>query len=269
MVRALLGIVLLVSICGCGSGYVMTVPDVVSPPGSQLPAVVMLEWSELMGFSKPVKGAACRFSVDDGPLRGAYTDNLGYAAVALNAPASQGVYTLNVQHMDADGDEVSAESGLFVWNPESMVVAVDLDSISPHNASARDALTELAQQANIIYFTRDPQWHTGGARKRIEDENLPVGPVLMWKRRLWRLGSHDRLNTPKLIIDEGMVSPLAILREMFANFASGVTNSQSSVNAYMQAGIKPIVIDAQRVKGDVIHCSGWDELNAGCLVDTK
>lgn len=114
---------------GCGGYYILSVPDQVAPAGAEAPVVVRLQRNDFLVLAFPAKGAAMRFRLGDGPQRGAYTDDLGYAGVTVKAPDRPGRVELSVDHMDFDGDEIGGKGCLYVWDPGRPIVAVDADCL--------------------------------------------------------------------------------------------------------------------------------------------
>jgi hypothetical protein len=260
MLRFGILVMVLALVVGCGGGYVMTVPDQVVPAGRQAALIAMLQHYEVYKWARPEEGSVLRFSIDDGPMLAAYTDKLGYAGVTMPAPSVDGVYRISVHHMDPDGDEAMGCGWLFVWDPRRAVTAVDLDAVGEEDSSAAEALVRVARDSNIIYLTSDPGWHDMKARRRLERQMLPNGPILLWQREKWRLTQDDRLRTPKLVIDTRMVSPLEQLRELFPTLCRGITASQDSADAFAAAGLTPVVINSPKVKGEVEHLTSWAQL---------
>ena len=181
----------------------------------------------------------------------AHTDAQGYAAATIPAPAEPGVYTLLVQHGDKEGKEMSAAAPVYVWDPADAVIAVDLDSLPSSGSevkSARAAVKRLAQDANILYLTRQSISAHEGLHGYIKSAGLPDGPILLWQRENWHMVYEGKYNVPRMVVETRMVSPLPTLRRMFPKFAAGVCDSVVPARAFADAGLKSVIVGAARPK---------------------
>ncbi len=231
-------------LAGCSGDYVLTVPDTVAPAGDEVPVVLRLERMEIPLVLRPVHDAAMRIRLDDGPMRGALTDRLGYAGTLVPPPTDEGRHELTVAHLDRWGNEVESAGRAFLWDANAPVLAVDADAIpllGPGASQAGEALTRLAQGARIAYFTQlAPSLHDD-LRRRLDRQGCPEGPVLLWRSENWHVVSTP-LRLPRLVVEQRLVSQLSILRELFPNLRRGVTADGGACRAFLDAGLEPVVV---------------------------
>ena len=70
-------------VCGCSGEYIMTAPEQVASAGGEAMLVMRLQRREFAFYTPPADKKPIRFQIGKGPLRGAYTDALGYAVYYL------------------------------------------------------------------------------------------------------------------------------------------------------------------------------------------
>jgi len=251
---------------GCGGHYILTVPDQVASAGGETAAVVRLQRNDFFVLSPPVKAAAMRFRVADGPLRGAYTGKLGYAGATVVVPKEPGRYVLNVAHLDIYGDEVIREAPTYVWAPDRAVVAIDLDSLPGlwlgSSKEAARALRRLAEQASLVYLTRRSTRRHADTHRDISRAGYPDGPILLWRRQRWHIVRDGRLRLPRVVVESRLVSQLDELRKVFANLTTGVSRSRLAAKAFAEAGLDCVVVGSARltVPTKVTYRANWAEL---------
>jgi hypothetical protein len=256
----------LAALGGCGGHYILTVPDQVASAGGETAAVVRLQRNDFFVLSNPITEAAMRFRVGDGPLRGAYTDKLGYAGASVSVPAEPGLYRLSVAHLDLYGDEVVQEAPAYVWASEKAVVAVDLDALPGlwlgSGADAARAIGLLAKGANIVYLTRRSTRRHGAAHRELARAGYPDGPILLWRRQRWHIVRDGWANMPRLAVESRLVSQLAELRKLLPNLTTGVCRSQLAAKAVAEAGLKCVAVNSAHVRAatGTVHRSSWADL---------
>lgn len=249
---------------GCGGHYTLTAGDQIAAANQEAAVVVRLQRNDFFVLNMPTKGALMRFRVDDGTERAAYTDDLGYAAVALSAGRAPGRHTLHLDHMDFEGEEVSAEAQLYVLDAARPVVAVALDDLpmsgSSQASSAQAVLGSLARRANIIYLTRRPIREHGDAHRRLAADGYPEGPVLLWQRQRWHIVREGKYKIPRVIVEARLVSQLPELRKQFPKLAVGICGSAIAAKAFEAAGMQAVVVGpaAQQFSGP--GRESWEDL---------
>ena len=241
MQRVMSYMVLAAVLGGCSGGYILTIPDQVAPTGGEATPVIRLRRNELARMKVPVRGALMQFRLAGGPLRGAYTDEIGYAGAVVPAPDLPGRYVLSVRPVDPrEGDEVEGTADVFAWPADAKVLAVDLDCL-PYPGhddapAAAAALRGLAPNGYVVYFSRDAIDLHDRLHEVLNLGGYPVGPILLWQRermhvvrRSWRL--------PKIVVESRLVSQLEQLRTVFPGLSVGVCDTVLSAAAFSAAGV--------------------------------
>lgn len=247
---------------GCGGHYTLTVGDHVGPAAQYAPVVVRLQRNDFFVLDLPVKDAAMRLRVGEELERGAYTDKIGYAATTVPTPAEPGRYPLHADHMDKEGVEVAAQASMYVWDPQRPVVAVDLNALPPNWVdeahAARAGLKRIAQQANIIYLTRERIREQVDLHDALTAGEYPDGPILLWQREQWHIVRDDKYKFPRVIVEDRLVSQLPELRQMFPGLTMGIASSPMAAEGLYDAGLTPVVIGgAGGEQSHVIRFDSW------------
>ncbi len=250
---------------GCGGYYTLTACDYVGAIGGEAPVVVRLQRNDFFVLNLPVNEALVRFQVGEGPLRAAYTDKLGYAGTTVSLPSQPGRYRLTVDHGDSEGQEIGTEAGIFAWDPQREVIAVDADCLPRADAAAADAvrtaLNRLAAQASIVYMTRKPLGAHRGMHWQLEASGYPDGAILLWQRERWRIVREGRFSVPRVIVETRLVSQLAELRETFPKLSAGVGTSRIAADAFAEAGLKAVVVGPRAARiPNVTPRNSWEDL---------
>jgi len=254
--------------CGCGGDYILTVPDQIAPVGGEAVTVVRLQRNDFFVLAPAIEEAAMRFRAADGPLRGAYTDKLGYAGAAVPVPREPGRYAMEVAHLDIHGDEVARKADLYVWEPSRPVVAVDMDCLPGlwigSSKSASDALRGLAVGANLLYLTRRSARRHRTAHEALTKAGYPAGPVLTWQRERWHIVRDGRFRLPRIVVESRLVSQLPELRKSFPGLTMGVCDSALAARAFSAADMEVMVVGGAPVDraAKVRRRNSWADLAA-------
>ncbi len=252
MRRCSILVLMLAAAGGCSGHYIMTVPDQIAATGGENAAVMRLQRNEFLRLALAVEKAPMRFNIDGGPERCGFTDKLGYAGAVLTAPARRGVYTMTVSLQDSDGEEVSTQVPVYVFNSDTQVCAVDLDCLPKgydrKTTDAVAALQQVADTANVIYFTSKSVSQNEELHRQLAATGYPDGPILLWHRERWHIVREGRW--PKLVIESKMVSQLPQLREMFAGMTRGVCTSQAAAKSFAEVGMNVIMISTGKITTD-------------------
>lgn len=253
---------------GCGGHYIITLPDQIAPVGGETVTVVRLQRNDFFVLAPAVKEAALRFQIADGPERGAYTDQFGYAATTVAVPKRAGRYTMKVSHLDIYGDETVKEGRVHVWDPNQPVIAVDMDCLPGmlfgSSAQAAGACRRLVVGANLLYLTRRGVSHHPKAHGTLARARYPAGPILTWQRQRWHIVRDGRFNLPRVVVESRLVSQLAEVRKMLPKMTTGVCDSALAAKAFAAAGMKVVMVGtaAAGVAGEIRRRSSWADLAA-------
>ena len=255
MQRAMSYMVLAAILGGCSGGYILTIPDQVAPTGGDATPVIRLRRNELGRMKVPVRDALMQFRLAGGPLRGAYTDEIGYAGAVVPTPDKPGRYALSVRHVNSrEGDDVEGTADVFAWPADAKILAVDMDCL-PYPGhedapAAAVALRGLAPNGYIVYFSRDAISRHERMHEVLDLGGYPTGPILLWQRermhvvrKSWRL--------PKIVVESRLVSQLEELRKIFPGLSVGVCDTVLSAGAFTAAGVECLFVAGQSTDAGV------------------
>ncbi|GEM_PF-1228622 len=274
---------------GCGGYYILTVPDQLAKTGGRVVPVARLQRNDFFVLALAMPGQPMRFGVyataaaaDEAaqnkpvpealrsPERVCRGDKIGYSAVEIpmyeNPIANRpGKYYLKVALQDYEGEQIAAIVPLYVWDPAKSVVAVDLDALPreafPHSDQAAAAMRKIARKSNIIYLTRNSKATQHSRHGRLDREDFPDGPVLLWQRKRWHIVRSGKLRIPKIIIESRLDSQLGQLKLDFPKLSLGICTSPLAAKAFVRAGMECIVVGNDWVKGSTIrHYKSWQDL---------
>ncbi|MFW6133177.1 MAG: hypothetical protein ACOC8F_04715 [Planctomycetota bacterium] len=253
------------AVCGCGGQYVLTAPDQVAPAGGEASVVARLTRNEISRLDVPVAEAPLEFC---GPwsadARAAFTDSDGFASVTMRAPQRPGRYEVCIRHKDAWGDQCQGTARLFAWDADRPAVAVAVGALpspgGPNAAAAVRALARIAEDANILYLTREGVADHEALRARMNDAGYPDGPVLPWVKRRWRMTREGRWSWLRLAFDARMVGPLEPLRKAFPNLATGICAAPAAAKAFDAAGLAVVCLADDEDLPEDARRTSWAEL---------
>ncbi|MCD6364646.1 MAG: hypothetical protein J7M14_02100 [Planctomycetes bacterium] len=235
---------------GCSGQYVLTVGDQIAPTGGAAAVVVRLQQYEFATHKRSLQDMPVRFRIDDGPERAAFTDELGFAGVSLAAGKTEGKKRLLVSLQTASGDEVSTEAPLYVWNKNSPIVAVDLDSLpdkaDPQAPHAAKALGKLSADTHILYLTRQSPYRKARIRAKVAALGYPDGPILLWRWKDWHFVRTGRLRLYWIVIEANLASRVSYLTKLMGNFRAALCGSAETADVFLRAGITPVIIGNKR-----------------------
>jgi hypothetical protein len=251
---------------GCGGYYIMTVPDQLAPENGEMVPVARMQRNDFFVLALPINHAPMRFRINQAPMKSAWSDKIGYAAVHfdLGEPPydfEPGRHIMRVSMLDLEGEEVHTEVPAYIWPADVPVVAVDMDAL-PREASvgeedAAAALGDLAGKANIIYLTRNSRTTQEVAHLRLRRGGFPDGPVLLWQRKRWHIVRDGKFKLPRVVVESRLDSQLPQLARDFPNFAAGVTSSSLAAKAFVDAGLPTIVINNAQLQGSMLTHTDW------------
>jgi hypothetical protein len=249
---------------GCGGHYILTAPDHVAAAGEEAPVVVRLQRNDFFVLAPAVRNAAMRLKIGQQPMRAAFTDKLGYAGAAVPAPSEPGRHELSVKHLDKEGDEVRGSGAVWVIDPATVAVAVDLDALPTRGddaEAAAAALTKLAEDRALLYFTREDADEQEDLHEELAEEGYPQGPILMWRRKRWHIVREAWWKPPKIEVESRLVSQLGEIRKMLPNLRYGLTDSSLASEAFAAAGLTCVMIgDDQAACEDAVRRENWGAL---------
>ncbi len=267
-------------ILGTEGTYLLTVRDVVTPPGKEVSLVARFQEGDLL---RGRQGRVIRFRRGDDLLKAAETDADGVARVAFT-PEAPGDYVFTVEVAAAGlPDEPPTPRDLLVAcrPPDEPMAVVDLDKTvvasgfhtvllgnpKPMEGSV-EVLKRLAADRTILYLTHRPDYFGPKSKGWLWARGYPRGPVLLSTVGSFLAGS----GTYKREMIEG-------LKKDFAKIEIGIGDKFSDVEAYHASGLTSILIlpvpedpaaeDLETLAEQVadlpeaIHVvTGWDQVEA-------
>ncbi len=227
---------------GCGGDYTLSTPDHVAPVGSQTAVVIRLQRNDFFVLDMAIRDAPMWFLFGEGGIRAAYTDKQGYAGTSVLVPDTPGRYDVSIKHTDDESEELSGSTYIYAWDAAKPVLAVDLDSLPDLGEvdmpAARTLLRRFALKGNVLYLTRKPASDHDLAHGQIMTCNYPDGPVLLWRRKRWRVVRRGgRFRMPMVVIESRLVSQLAEIKRMFPGLKEGVCSNDLAAKAFAEAGL--------------------------------
>jgi hypothetical protein len=226
--------------------------------------VVRLQRNDFFVLNLPVKKGAVRFRIDEGLERAGYTDKLGYAGTILPVSRTPGLYAIHLDHMDFEGEEITAQVPLYVIDPRGPVAAVAADDLPMSNSyegkCAQVTLQNLAGRCSIIYLTREPIRRHGRIHRRLGEFGYPDGPVLLWQRKRWHIVRTGKLRIPRIVVESRLVSQLPDLCKTFPKLSDGICRSPIAAKAFQAAGMRPIVVGPAAKKFPEHGSKSWEDL---------
>ena len=292
--RLISALLLIVFLAGCGGDYKLTVPDQLAPMGKNVVVVARLQRNDFWIVNLSMEEMALRFRLADGQECSAHTDKHGYAAAQLAAPNRSDTYQVTVSLQDTDGEEVQTTAPAYVWAADSVVVAVDLDSLAvrkpgsqPWNLpkwlrwgkqnpaerehvkqavdmeviSAAKAISQIAAGGHVLYLTRNSSASYDECRQLLKTNGYPDGPVLRWYRERWHTERGSIKYVPKIVVESRMVSQLPAICKNFPKLKNGICMSALAARAFAEVGMTPIVIGSDAIgMSKVVRRSSWQDL---------
>ena len=200
--RLVLTMVIAALLAGCGGQYLAALPDVVTAEGRPARVAARLRRQEVWRLAPPVADAAVTVRLADGARRAAFTDDDGYAAVALDAPDQPGRYPLTLDHQDPRGVEFTETGRFYVLDSQRLALAVDWRCVAAADTAAGPLRALRTAGMQIVYVVK------GGADSDVVHDalaagDLPDGPVISWDARRGTLTGAlpaARKSVPSLVI---------------------------------------------------------------------
>lgn len=135
---------------------------------------------------------------------------------------------------DRVGVIIDVDETISMTDYPSLIFGARTDKSKPYDR-ARNVLTNLSRQFDIIYLTARPQWLTGHTRKWLKDKGFPPGPVLTTARMVdvyWPGSFKKRV--------------IAALRSISPNLLIGIGDRHTDAEAYAANGMLALVVNPRR-----------------------
>ncbi len=262
-ISAYFGLATVSLLSGC-HGPILNVDDAVITPGHAGQLSASVSYHPVLGMCKEITNAGVRFFVGGEEAGQAQTDRRGLAA--LLAPLTANVTRYEARALTR-GRELQGFGRVFAWDPERVVIAVDIDDTIAHTKRrgllepdraddlttafphAAEVLSDLARDFQIVYLTGRPRFLLETTREWLRAHDFPAGPVVTARGlfdMFWN-GSFKRAR-------------LAELRQAWPNVLIGIGDETRDLNAYRGNGMLSITLAAVRPRGlpaDALRCADW------------
>ena len=240
---------------GCSGTIHVVVPDAVGPAAGAAPVTIGLERQEFWFWYMPMKQQVLTAQVAGEPLRGAFTNDQGAAALLAPLPDKPGVYPVDIQFQDDHGGEHGQSAAAYVMDPRQLGLAVDMEALdigsSGSTRPSAEAMTKLARAGvQIVYLSEDRSNAPQPAHAWLAGHGYPDGPVLPWE---WHEGGTPHVS-----------GSLPAARKQLPGLMLGIPAEADDVGAFTQLEMIPIALAPVRSK-DAVEMAGWDDLAARIL----
>ena len=230
-------------------GAVLTAFDALARPGAVADVRAKLEHDGVVGLHPHMRGYPLAFSGPAVAGGAVLTAAEGAATVAARAPAAPGgVARVEVRFAGSRNHRPAAATArVFAWPAAEPALVVDIDgTISdlrerdvlfadnaaiPAIAGAVDALTRLARSHRVIYLTARDESLYNKSRGWLEARGFPEGPLFTRDYNVF--GPGRGAFKRQFLVD---------LRRRFPGVVAGVTDTPADAQAYLDAGLKAIVL---------------------------
>ena len=228
---------------GTEGEYLVTVRDVLAPPGKEVDLVARLQEGDLL---RGRMGHVIHFKRDGQLVKAAETDDDGEARARFtpDAPGDQ-VFAVEVSAVGLEGDPPPPRELLVACRPTTARIAVvDLDKTvvasgfhtvllgNPEPmAGSVDVLKRVAADHTIVYLTHRPDYFGPKSKAWLWASGYPRGPVLLSSVSSFLKGS----GTYKSDMIRGM-------KDTFPQVEIGIGDKFSDVEAYHANGLTSILI---------------------------
>jgi len=246
---------------------ILTGFDALTTPGQSADLRAKLEGARWPHFD--VKGEPIEYLLNGQPIGTAITDSDGLAVFTWQPPAA-GHYHITVRPAAASKCQATPDVLLVAaWKPDARILISDLDHTLadatalqflrrdskdiPTLPGASDALNDLAQIYRVIYLTARDEAFTRKTRAWLQMNGFPEGPVFSW----------DFLDAP-LSHEKYKAQMIAAFKKSFSHIEAGVGDLVGDAKAYLQNGLKAIIISPGKPPEDLpkaaIDVKSWRQV---------
>jgi hypothetical protein len=185
--------VVLAGLCGCGRPALIA-DDAVAMAGRPVSLNAYVGHAGLFDLHNDIRHATVTFSAGQRRVGQDAVDDNGHAFVVYDDPA--GPVESFVARAKVNGRKLSGQGQIFRWREDRVIVAVDVDycivqtnyvrllfgkhiPVSPPFPGARDVLTALSENYQILYLTARPRAMLNRTRDWLDHYGFPPGPVIV------------------------------------------------------------------------------------------
>lgn len=234
----------------------------------------------LFGIDRDIEQLPVRFSCGGKELGRIRCDDDGRAILECILPDSQGMAIEAVASVD--GVEIRAEAKVYRWNPDRVIVVVDIDDTisdtdfddawldeedrdSKPIRHSRETLSDVARDFQILYLTARPCSLLDKTQRWLTTHGYPAAPVMV---------SHRKTD----LLQQGTFKTrqLARLKRTWPNVLIGIGDRQRDARAYGSAKMLPLIVNRNGDFGrKSLRMSNWNILheffrdNRSILIDPE
>lgn len=175
----------------------MIADDAVIMGGKPTPLTAYVGRKDLFDLHSSVRNVTVSFQIDGRHVGQDAIDRSGRAFVVFDGSANEPA-SFRAQ-ANVSGQHLQATGRIFYWQPNRVIVAVDMDycvahtnyvrllfgrhiPVSPPFDGAREVIAELSRNYQILYFTARPRSMLNRTRRWLEHYQFPPGPVVVSDR---------------------------------------------------------------------------------------
>lgn len=244
----------------------LSVDDAVVLPGKKTRLAAYVERDAVLGMRNDLVKVPVRFCIDDQEVGNDKTDDDGRASIKSRVSPQATSYEAAAQH---GRQEFRATGRVFAWDPQRVVIAVDLDQTIERteykalllDSKADDsdplkrsvaALRGLGPDFHIVYLTGRPRFLLEKTRAWLRERGFPEGPVVTAKgvREMFSPGSFKERKL------EG-------LRGDWPHLLIGIGDKASDANAYGANDMLSLIVSTEHDRSFPPHAlvfRDWKEL---------
>lgn len=223
----------------------LNLQDCIAAPDGKTILVADIRKETVFGLAKDVEHRPVRFLAGDKELGVAVGGEDGISILECTLPDKK-IETIQAT-ADIDGVELRAEARVFRWDPRRVVVVLDIDDTicrtdmddvlfdeeddSKAFKNARETLTALTGDYELLYLTARPSFLLEKTKKWLAMREFPAAPVIV---------SHRKTD----LLRQGVFKERVLdrLKRTWPNILIGVGDRATDADAYGEAGILSIII---------------------------
>jgi len=223
----------------------LNLQDCIAAPDGKTILVADIRKEAIFGLAKDVEDRPVRFLAADKELGVAVGGEDGISILECTLPDKK-IETIQAT-ASIDGVELRAEARVFRWDPRRVVVVLDIDDTicrtdmddvlfdeeddSKAFRNARETLTALTADYELLYLTARPSFLLEKTKKWLAMREFPPAPIIVSHRKsdLLRQGVFK-----ERVLDR--------LKRIWPNILIGVGDRATDAHAYGEASMLSIII---------------------------
>ena len=254
--------------------------DCIAAPDGTTTLIADLKKPTMFGIDRDIEHLPVRFSCGGKELGRIRCDDDGRALLECKLPESQGTAIEAVASVD--GVEIRAKAKVYRWNPDRVIVVVDIDDTisdtdfddawldeedrdSKPIRHSRETLSDVARDFQILYLTARPCSLLDKTQRWLATHGFPAAPVMV---------SHRKTD----LLQQGTFKKrqLARLKRSWPNVLIGIGDRQRDARAYGTSDMLGLIVNRSGDYGrNCMSMSNWKILhdffrdNRSILIDPE